>query len=76
MLSLVQRVFWNPISHEENKNLPEIRTSELVAAATLVVAMVWIGVRPNDVLRRIQPSLEALRTQVASSSGSAEARRP
>jgi NADH-quinone oxidoreductase subunit M len=57
MLSLVQRVFWNPLVHEENKHLPDIRKSELVAAAALVVLMVWIGVRPNDVLRRLEPSI-------------------
>jgi NADH-quinone oxidoreductase subunit M len=76
MLSLVQRVFWNPVSHDENKSLPDIRASELIAAVTLVIAMVWIGVRPNDVLKRVGPSLEALRAQVQSSSRNAEARRP
>ncbi len=67
MLSLVQRVFWNPLVHEENKSLPEIRPTELLAALTLVVLMVWIGVRPNDVLSRINPSLEALRASVSAS---------
>jgi hypothetical protein len=47
MLTLVQRVFWNPLVHEENKRLTEIRPSELVAAVVLVLAMVWIGVRPE-----------------------------
>src|SRR5512132_2353387 len=37
MLSLVQRVFWNPLTREENRSLPEIRASELIAAAALVV---------------------------------------
>jgi hypothetical protein len=27
--------------------------------------MIWIGVRPNDVLSRLTPSVEALRTFVA-----------
>ena len=27
MLTLVQRVFWNPLTHEENRELPEIRPS-------------------------------------------------
>ncbi|MFN2632342.1 MAG: NuoM family protein [Thermoanaerobaculia bacterium] len=64
MLTLVQRVFWNPLVHEENRALPEIRPSELVAAAVLVALMVWIGVRPNDVLDRIRPSVDALQTTV------------
>ena len=60
MLSLVQRVFWGPIEQEENRLLPEIRKSELLAAAALVVAMIWIGVRPNDVLDKLRPSIQAL----------------
>ena len=65
MLTLVQRVFWNPIQREENRKLPEIRASELTAAAALVVLMVWIGVRPNDFLDRLRPSVEEVRRTVA-----------
>jgi NADH-quinone oxidoreductase subunit M len=65
MLSLVQRVFWNPLVHEENRSLPEIRKTEFVAAAVLVVLMVWIGVRPNDVLSRLAPSIEAVQRSVS-----------
>ncbi len=64
MLSLVQRVFWNPVTRDENRRLRDIRPSELVAAATLLVLMVWIGVRPNDVLDRIRPSVEQVRRSV------------
>ncbi|HEY6931155.1 MAG TPA: proton-conducting transporter membrane subunit, partial [Thermoanaerobaculia bacterium] len=64
MLTLVQRVFWNPLKHEENRSLTDVRASELVSAAVLIVLMIWIGVRPNDLLKRISPSLEGLRTQV------------
>ncbi len=64
MLSLVQRVFWNPLVHEENRALRDIRPSEFVAASVLIVLMIWIGVRPNDLLSRLTPSLEALRTSV------------
>jgi NADH-quinone oxidoreductase subunit M len=65
MLSLVQRVFWNPLVHEENRALRDIRPSEFVAASVLIVLMIWIGVRPNDVLSRLTPSVEAIRTSVA-----------
>jgi NADH-quinone oxidoreductase subunit M len=64
MLTLVQRVFWNPLVHEENRKIEEIRPSELVPAVVLVALMVWIGVRPNDVLDRIRPSVDALQTTV------------
>jgi NADH-quinone oxidoreductase subunit M len=65
MLTLVQRVFWNPFANEENRSLTDIKPSEFIAAAVLVVLMVWIGVRPNDVLDRIRPSVEALQKSVA-----------
>jgi NADH-quinone oxidoreductase subunit M len=65
MLSLVQRVFWNPLTRDENRRLPEIRPSELAAAAVLVVLMVWIGVRPNDFLDRLRPSIEEVRRSAA-----------
>ncbi len=65
MLTLVQRVFWNPFAHEENRKLTDVRPSEFIAAAVLVLLMVWIGVRPNDVLDRIRPSVEHLQKVVA-----------
>jgi NADH-quinone oxidoreductase subunit M len=65
MLTLVQRVFWNPLVHEENEKIPEIRPTEFVAAAVLVVLMLWIGVRPNDFLSKIGPSIDALRESVS-----------
>jgi NADH-quinone oxidoreductase subunit M len=64
MLTLVQRVFWNPLVHEENRTLREIRPSELIPAAVLIAAMVWIGVRPNDLLSRLAPTVEAIRADV------------
>jgi NADH-quinone oxidoreductase subunit M len=65
MLTLVQRVFWSPFAHEENRKLTDVRPSEFIAAATLVVLMVWIGVRPNDLLDRIRPAVESLQKSVA-----------
>ena len=65
MLTLVQRVFWNPLVHEENRTLKEIGPSEFIAASILVALMVWIGVRPNEVLDRLGASVEALQETVA-----------
>jgi NADH-quinone oxidoreductase subunit M len=65
MLTLVQKVFWNPFAHEENRTLTDVRPSEFIAAATLVVLMIWIGVRPNDLLDRIRPAVETLQKSVA-----------
>lgn len=74
MLTMVQRVFWNPLVHEENKTLRDIRPSELIPACVLVALMIWVGVRPNDVLDRIRPSVDALQASVNAKRKQADAR--
>jgi len=60
LLWLVQRVFFGPITNEENRNIPEIAWNEFAAMVPLVVLMVWIGVHPNTFLRKMTPSVEQL----------------
>ena len=60
LLWLVQRVFFGPVTNEENKSIPEIAWNEFAAMVPLVVLMVWIGVRPNTFLRKMTPSVEQL----------------
>ncbi len=50
MLSLVQRVFWNPLQHEENRSLRDVTWQEALAFAPLAVLIVWIGVSPGTFL--------------------------
>jgi NADH-quinone oxidoreductase subunit M len=50
MLSLVQRVFWNSLSIEENKKLSDLTWQEALAFAPLAVVMFWIGVHPGTFL--------------------------
>jgi NADH-quinone oxidoreductase subunit M len=64
LLLLVQKVFFGPVAKEENANLPDMRWHELAAIVPLIVFIVWIGVRPNDFLRRMEPSVQHLMTQV------------
>jgi NADH:ubiquinone oxidoreductase subunit 4 (subunit M) len=45
-----------------------------VPAIVLVLLMVWIGVRPNDVLDRIRPSVDALQASVNARRSAAAAR--
>ena len=62
LLWLVQKVFFGPITNEENNTLTDIKWNELAAVIPLVIFMVWIGIRPNDFLKRMEPSVEALMT--------------
>lgn len=60
LLWLVQKVFFGPLVHEENKTLPDIRWNELVAVVPLVIFMVWIGIHPETFLEKTRPSVKAL----------------
>ncbi len=60
LLWLVQRVFFGPITKEENKSIPEIAWNEVAALVPLIVLMVWIGLYPNTFLRKMTPSVQQL----------------
>jgi len=64
LLWLVQRVFFGPVTKEENKSIPEIAWNEVAAMVPLVLLMLWIGVHPNTFLRKMTPSVEQLLTTV------------
>jgi NADH-quinone oxidoreductase subunit M len=64
LLWLVQRVFFGPVTNEENKSIPEIAWNEIAAMVPLIVLMVWIGVHPNTFLRKMSPSVQQLLTTV------------
>jgi NADH-quinone oxidoreductase subunit M len=58
LLWLVQRVFFGPITNEENRHIPDIAWNELAAVGALFVFIVWIGVHPDTFLRKMTPSVE------------------
>jgi len=69
LLWLVQRVFFGPITHEENRTIPEIAWNEIAAVAPLIILMVWIGVHPNTFLRKMTPSVKHLIAVVKTEGG-------
>jgi NADH-quinone oxidoreductase subunit M len=60
LLWLVQKVFFGPVTNEENANVREIAWNEVAALVPLVFFMVWIGVHPNTFLKKMQPSVKNL----------------
>ncbi len=66
MLWLVQRVFFGPITHDENRTLADMKWNELAAVIPLIVMMIWIGIRPNTFLKPIEPAVQQLLTTVRS----------
>jgi NADH-quinone oxidoreductase subunit M len=79
LLWLVQRVFFGPITNDENRNVPDIAWNEIAALVPLMVLMVWIGVHPNTFLRKMAPSVKQLLNTVEKTregSGTMVAERP
>ncbi|MGV8041095.1 MAG: NuoM family protein [Thermoanaerobaculaceae bacterium] len=60
MLTVVQRVFWNPLVHEANRSLRDLTWQETVAFAPLGLAMIWIGVYPLPVLSISEAAIRRL----------------
>ena len=60
MLWMVQRVFWNPLVHEENRNLQDMNLREIIAVIPLLLFIVWIGVHPNTFLSPMESAVRLL----------------
>jgi NADH-quinone oxidoreductase subunit M len=62
MLWMYQRVFFGPVEVAENRSLIDLGLREKLVMVALIVPIIWIGVYPNPLLRRIEPSvIELLR---------------
>lgn len=54
MLWAVQRVFFNGLTHDENRTLPDATGRELAVLVPLIAAMIWMGLYPQPILRRTE----------------------
>jgi NADH-quinone oxidoreductase subunit M len=54
MLMVVQKLFFGPITHEENRHLPDLSARELVSLAPLAMMIFVIGLFPNIFLSEIK----------------------
>jgi NADH-quinone oxidoreductase subunit M len=58
LLWAVQRILFNPLDKPENEHIPDLNRRELLLLAPLLFCIVWLGVYPAPVLRRMQPAAE------------------
>jgi NADH-quinone oxidoreductase subunit M len=68
MLWLVQRMFFGPLKEPQGHGHGEVHDlslREILALAPLAVFVVWIGIRPGDFLKPIEPTLELARMPAA-----------
>ncbi|MHB0948744.1 MAG: complex I subunit 4 family protein [Gemmatimonadaceae bacterium] len=58
LLWAIQRILFNPLDKPENEHIPDLNRRELAIMIPLVAAIVWLGVYPAPVLRRMQGAAE------------------
>jgi NADH-quinone oxidoreductase subunit M len=57
MLWMFRRVMFGPITHPENRGLIDLDLRERLVMVALVLPIIWIGLYPDPLLRRIEPSV-------------------
>lgn len=57
MLTAVQKMFFGPITREENKRLKDINAREMLAVAPLILGMFLIGLAPNILLSQMRDAV-------------------
>jgi NADH-quinone oxidoreductase subunit M len=58
MLWMYQRVFFGPVTHAENEKLTDLTFREKLVFAPLILLIFWMGVFPQPILDRAQPTLD------------------
>ncbi len=77
LLWALQRILYNPLDKPENTHLADLNRRELAMLVPLIAAIIWLGVYPAPVLRRMESSAQLLvdRVQGASAPRLSEAGR-
>jgi NADH-quinone oxidoreductase subunit M len=58
LLWAIQRILFNSLDKSENEHVSDLNRRELLLLAPLLAGIVWLGVYPAPVLRRMQPAAE------------------
>lgn len=72
LLILFQRMFFGPITHEENRNLKDLNKLEIGILVPLVIFIVWIGIQPNTFLKVSESSSRSVVGTVERAKGNTE----
>jgi len=60
LLPALQRVIYNPLDKPENEKLADLTPREIAVLVPLLACIVWIGVYPAPILRRMEPAARQL----------------
>ncbi|MEO7218225.1 MAG: NADH-quinone oxidoreductase subunit M [Gemmatimonadaceae bacterium] len=70
LLRAIQRVLYNKLDNSDNEHIPDLNWREIGLLTPLLVCMLWIGVYPAPILRKMQASAEqVVKTVTAASLG-------
>jgi NADH-quinone oxidoreductase subunit M len=64
MLWAIQRILFNPLDKPENTHVPDLNRRELAMLLPLIAVIIWLGVYPAPVLRRMEGSAQLLVNRV------------
>jgi NADH-quinone oxidoreductase subunit M len=60
LLWAIQRILFNSLDKPENAELPDLNRRELALLVPLIAVIIWLGVYPAPVLRRMEGSAQVL----------------
>jgi NADH-quinone oxidoreductase subunit M len=58
LLWALQRMIFNRLDNPENEGLTDLTRRELVVLVPLIIGIVWLGLFPGPVLRRMEPATQ------------------
>lgn len=58
MLNMVRRVMFGPITHDENRGLPDLSLREKLVILPVIALIIWIGVAPGLFLNKTQATVD------------------
>jgi NADH-quinone oxidoreductase subunit M len=64
LLWAIQRILFNSLDKKENEHIPDLNWREIGLMVPFVIVIIWLGVYPAPVLRRMEPSAQKLVTTV------------
>ncbi|HCU24567.1 MAG TPA: Fe-S-binding domain-containing protein [Deltaproteobacteria bacterium] len=65
MLWMIERVCFGPMKNPQLKELKDLSRREALCLAPILLLIVWMGIRPNVFLQKIEPATQALLERVA-----------
>jgi len=57
-------VIYNPFTQQDNEKLTDLTPREIAVLVPLLVCILWIGIYPKPMLRRMEPTARALIEQL------------